>query len=152
MRLNQASDLALRLVMQCAMQPDDIHRIDQVVEQQGFSRGHVMKLVNQLARSGILETVRGRNGGFRLGRFAKDISVGDVVRAVESDFAIVECLRLDVTQPVECCFLPACRLKPLMRKASNAFLAILDEMTIEMAITDLPVPSALCRDEKTKAL
>ncbi|MCV6546790.1 MAG: Rrf2 family transcriptional regulator [Cohaesibacter sp.] len=143
MRLNQASDFALRLVMQCAMQPDITHRIDHVVKQQGFSKGHVMKLVNQLARCGILETVRGRGGGFRLGRFAKDITVGDVVRAVESDFAIVECLRADAMQSVECCFLPACRLKPLMMKASKAFLAILDDMTIEAAISGVPVPAAL---------
>ncbi len=87
MRLNQASDFALRLVMQCAMQPDLTQRIEQVVQQQGFSRGHVMKLVNQLSRAGILKTMRGRGGGFKLGRAAKDISVGDVVRAVESDFA-----------------------------------------------------------------
>ncbi|HAT85652.1 RrF2 family transcriptional regulator [Cohaesibacter gelatinilyticus] len=143
MRLNQASDFALRLVMQCAMQPDVIHRIDQVVQQQGFSKGHVMKLVNQLARAGIFETVRGRGGGFRLGRFAKDISVGDVVRAVEADFAVVECLRTGSAETKNCCFLPACRLKPLMNKASSAFLSVLDGMTIEAAIADLPVPEAL---------
>ena len=143
MRLNQASDFALRLVMQCAMQPDVIHRIDQVVQQQGFSKGHVMKLVNQLARAGILQTVRGRGGGFRLGRFAKDISVGDVVRAVEADFAIVECLRAGKSENENCCFLPACRLKPLMNKATSAFLTVLDGMTIEAAIADLPVPAAL---------
>ncbi|KZL22776.1 RrF2 family transcriptional regulator [Pseudovibrio sp. WM33] len=143
MRLNQASDFALRLVMQCAMQPDILQRIDQVVLQQGFSRGHVMKLVNQLSRAGILETMRGRGGGFKLGRLAQDISVGDVVRAAENDFAVVECLRQSECGEIQCCFLPSCRLKPLMQRASSAFLSVLDEMTIESAVIDLPVPSAL---------
>jgi len=143
MRLNQASDFALRLTMQCAMQPDVIQRIDQVVQQQGFSRGHVMKLVNQLSRAGILETMRGRGGGFKLGRLAKHISVGDVVRAVENDFAVVECLRQSECGEIHCCFLPSCRLKPLMLRASIAFLDVLDEMTIESAITGQPVPDAL---------
>ncbi|KZK96920.1 MULTISPECIES: Rrf2 family transcriptional regulator [unclassified Pseudovibrio] len=143
MRLNQASDFALRLVMQCAMQPDILQRIDQVVLQQGFSRGHVMKLVNQLSRAGILETMRGRGGGFKLGRLAQDISVGDVVRAVENDFAVVECLRQSECGEIQCCFLPSCRLKPLMQRASSAFLSVLDEMTIESAVIDLPVPAAL---------
>ncbi|QUS58285.1 Rrf2 family transcriptional regulator [Pseudovibrio brasiliensis] len=143
MRLNQASDFALRLTMQCAMQPDALQRIDQVVQQQGFSRGHLMKLVNQLSRAGILETMRGRGGGFRLGRQAKDISVGDVVRAVENDFAVVECLRQSECGEIQCCFLPSCRLKPLMQRASIAFLDVLDEMTIESAITGLPVPDVL---------
>ena len=143
MRLNQASDFALRLVMQCAMQPDKIHRIERVVQQQGFSKGHVMKLVNQLARAGILETVRGRGGGFRLGRFAGEIRVGDVVRAVEADFAVVECLKNEAPEAINCCYLPACRLKPLMFSASNAFLAVLDGMTIEAAIKGVPVPPDL---------
>ncbi|KZK78148.1 HTH-type transcriptional repressor NsrR [Pseudovibrio sp. W64] len=147
MRLNQASDFALRLVMQCAMQPDILQRIDQVVLQQGFSRGHVMKLVNQLSRAGILETMRGRGGGFKLGRLAQDISVGDVVRAVENDFAVVECLRQSECGEIQCCFLPSCRLKPLMQRASSAFLSVLDEMTIESAVIDLPVPVALAAQE-----
>ncbi|WP_082597021.1 Rrf2 family transcriptional regulator [Pseudovibrio sp. POLY-S9] len=147
MRLNQASDFALRLVMQCAMQPDILQRIDQVVLQQGFSRGHVMKLVNQLSRAGILETMRGRGGGFKLGRLAQDISVGDVVRAVENDFAVVECLRQSECGEIQCCFLPSCRLKPLMQRASSAFLSVLDEMTIESAVIDLPVPAALVAQE-----
>ncbi|KZK90307.1 HTH-type transcriptional repressor NsrR [Pseudovibrio sp. Ad46] len=147
MRLNQASDFALRLVMQCAMQPDILQRIDQVVLQQGFSRGHVMKLVNQLSRAGILETMRGRGGGFKLGRLAQDISVGDVVRAVENDFAVVECLRQSECGEIQCCFLPSCRLKPLMQRASSAFLSVLDEMTIESAVIDLPVPAALAAQE-----
>ncbi|WP_108818965.1 RrF2 family transcriptional regulator [Pseudovibrio sp. Alg231-02] len=147
MRLNQASDFALRLVMQCAMQPDILQRIDQVVLQQGFSRGHVMKLVNQLSRAGILETMRGRGGGFKLGRLAQDISVGDVVRAVENDFAVVECLRQSECGEIQCCFLPSCRLKPLMQRASSAFLSVLDEMTIESAVIDLPVPAALAAQQ-----
>lgn len=143
MRLNQASDFALRLVMQCAMQPEILQRIDQVVLQQGFSRGHVMKLVNQLSRAGILETMRGRGGGYKLGRAAKDVSVGDVVRAVENDFAVVECLRQSECGEIQCCFLPSCRLKPLMQRASSAFLSVLDEMTIESAVIDLLVPAEL---------
>lgn len=142
MRLNQASDFALRLVMQCAMQPDLTQRIEQVVQQQGFSRGHIMKLVNQLSRAGILKTMRGRGGGFKLGRAANDISVGDVVRAVESDFAVVECLREDDCGAINCSFLPTCRLKPLMQRASGAFMGVLDQMTIESAVYGLPVPAA----------
>ncbi|KZL19851.1 HTH-type transcriptional repressor NsrR [Pseudovibrio axinellae] len=152
MRLNQASDFALRLVMQCAMQPETNHRIDQVVLQQGFSKGHVMKLVNQLSHAGILETMRGRGGGFKLGRNAKEITVGDVVRAVESDFAVVECLRHQKPEDVQCCFLPSCRLKPLMHRASNAFLQVLDEMTVEAAVSGLPVPQALLTDTTQKLM
>ncbi|KZL13465.1 Rrf2 family transcriptional regulator [Pseudovibrio sp. Ad26] len=148
MRLNQASDFALRLVMQCAMQPDILQRIDQIVLQQGFSRGHVMKLVNQLSRAGILETMRGRGGGFKLGRAAKDVSVGDVVRAVENDFAVVECLRQSECGEIQCCFLPSCRVKSLMQRASSAFLSVLDEMTIESAVADLPVPTAFASQQK----
>ena len=142
MRLNQASDFALRLVMQCAMQPDVIHKIDDVVRQQSFSKGHVMKLVSLLVRAGILSSVRGRGGGYRLGREAGEIRVGDVVRAVEADFHVVECLKPDEGKDCGCCYLPACRVKTLMGRAVSAFMAVLDDMTIEQVVRSMPLPVA----------
>ena len=50
-----------------------------------------MKVAHQLGQAGYLETVRGRNGGLRLGKAPDQIVVGEVVRKMEPDFAVVEC-------------------------------------------------------------
>ncbi len=130
MRLNQASDYALRIVMHCAMNSETILRIDKVVSSQKLSKAHVMKLVAQLGRAGVLTTVRGRGGGFRLGRSPDKISVGDIVRAVEADFAVVECMRDIDESEVNCCFTPSCALKPVMGSAVDAFMQVLDDALI----------------------
>jgi Rrf2 family nitric oxide-sensitive transcriptional repressor len=49
-----------------------------------------MKVTHQLGQAGYLETVRGRNGGLRLGKPPDQIVVGEVVRKMEPDFAVVE--------------------------------------------------------------
>ncbi|MEP3276371.1 MAG: Rrf2 family transcriptional regulator [Stappiaceae bacterium] len=140
MRLNQASDYALRIVMQCAMNSEAIMRIDDVVAAQNLSKAHVMKLVAQLGRVGILTTVRGRGGGFQLGRASNRISVGDVVRAVEADFSVVECMK-DNTE-INCCYSPSCALKPVMGAAVDAFMHVLDGTLISDTVGKMskPVP------------
>ena len=86
-----------------------------------------MKVAYQLGQAGYLETVRGRNGGLRLGKAPEEIVVGEVVRAMEPDFAVVEC-----EDPTGYCKIaPSCVLRSAMREAVQAFLAKLDEYTLE---------------------
>ena len=122
MRLNQASDFALRILMLLATSPDP-QTVDQVSDELGLVKSHVMKIVARLARSGMVKTSRGRTGGITLGRPAEAITVGEVVRLIEPDFAVVECMRDGVSQ---CTFLPQCRLRGVMSRANAAFLKILD--------------------------
>jgi Rrf2 family transcriptional regulator, nitric oxide-sensitive transcriptional repressor len=74
-----------------------------------------------------LQTVRGRNGGLRLGKTPDHIVVGEVVRTMEPDFAVVEC-----ENPTGYCKIaPSCVLRSAMREAVRAFLTKLDEYTLE---------------------
>ncbi|PCH81089.1 MAG: Rrf2 family transcriptional regulator [Hyphomicrobiales bacterium] len=140
MRLNQASDFALRIVMQCALQPEISITVSDVVTKQNLSRAHVMKLVARLGRTGILRTIRGRSGGFRLGREASTISIGDVVRAVEADFAVVACMQPSDGECIDCCFLSSCSIKGVMHRAVRAFMKELDSASIEDMCKKMPLP------------
>jgi Rrf2 family nitric oxide-sensitive transcriptional repressor len=77
--------------------------------------------------NGLVETVRGRNGGLRLKREPGDISIGAVVRASESDFHMAECF--DPDSP-GCAYSGACGLQGKLREATEAFLAVLDGVTL----------------------
>jgi Rrf2 family nitric oxide-sensitive transcriptional repressor len=66
-----------------------------------------MKVAYQLGQAGYLETVRGRNGGLRLGKAPSQIVVGEVVRKIEPDFAVVECENSE----------GYCRIAPLLHTA-----------------------------------
>ncbi len=71
--------------------------------------------------------MRGRSGGLRLARAADQIVLGDVVRATEPDFALVECFATDH----QCVISGCCRLPRVLDEALLAFLAVLDRYTLE---------------------
>ncbi|MGJ8534329.1 MAG: RrF2 family transcriptional regulator [Alphaproteobacteria bacterium] len=130
MRLNQASDFALRILMLLASE-DDPMTIDEVATRLSLVKSHIMKITAKLAQAGFVETQRGRNGGILLGRTPDQISVGDVVRLIEADFAIVECMKAEAST---CTFMPQCLLRGVVHNAASAFLAVLDACTLDQLI------------------
>ena len=128
MRLNVQSDYALRLLMQLAVQDGELVTIAEVAERFGVSKNHLMKIASVLARQGYIESARGRSGGLRLARPAEKISVGEVIRCTEADFAIVECFQEGKSQ---CLITPCCRLQRVLGEAVEAFLAVLDRYSLE---------------------
>ena len=127
MRLSDYSDYTLRVLMCCAREPERRLTIAEIAESLQVSKNHLMKIVNDLARQGVLETTRGRGGGIRLLRAPATISVGEVLRQSETDFRMVECF--DVTSDT-CTLTPSCRLRGVLQKALNAYLSELDAVTL----------------------
>ena len=129
MRLTQWTDYTLRVLMYCAASKDRAEpvTITEIAESHGISRSHLTKIVQQLAARGWLETTRGRGGGLRLAIPAKDLCLGTVVRATETDFAVVECFEESLNQ---CRMNPNCRLKGVLSQATQSFLAVLDAVTL----------------------
>lgn len=122
MRLTQYTDYALRVLMYLGARPDRLCSIGEVAGAFSISRNHLMKVVNDLARAGFVESLRGRAGGIRLGRPAQAINVGVLVRHTEDSFSMADC--------ATCVIAPDCRLKCVLRQAVDAFLAVLDGQTL----------------------
>ena len=127
MRLNLQSDYALRLLMQLAANDGELITISQVADRYRISENHLMKVAHTLGREGFIVTVRGRSGGMRLAHGANTIRIGDVVRRMEGDLALVECFPGGAGN---CLIVRACRLKGVLNEALEAFLAVLDRYTI----------------------
>lgn len=123
MRLNLHTDYALRVLMFLALDPGRLHTIESVSSRYGISRNHLMKVAQTLGRAGLVDNQRGRGGGMRLARAASDIRLGDVVRATEDSFALVECFN---SERNGCVLAPACGLRSPLDEALAAFLAVLD--------------------------
>src|ERR1043166_6845649 len=83
MRLTMHTDFALRLMMLLALEPDDLHTIEEIARRYGISRNHLMKVTQTLTQAGFIESQRGRKGGIRLAKEARAINLGQVVRATE---------------------------------------------------------------------
>jgi Rrf2 family nitric oxide-sensitive transcriptional repressor len=127
MRLSEYTDYTLRVLMYCAAHRERLVTIGELADQHGLSKNHLMKVVNDLARQGLLETTRGRGGGLRLLPEPDTVRIGDVVRASETDFRLVECF--DPTTNA-CTLSPSCRLKQLFDDALTGYFKALDGATL----------------------
>jgi Rrf2 family transcriptional regulator, nitric oxide-sensitive transcriptional repressor len=127
MRLTTLSDYALRLLMMAQAAGDDLITIERAATRYHISRTHLMKVANVLTRAGYLQAVRGRSGGLRLAKPAADIRIGDVIRATEPDFALVECMGSDN----HCAITGACKLPNILTSGLEAFVAELNKHTLD---------------------
>jgi Rrf2 family nitric oxide-sensitive transcriptional repressor len=124
MQLTRYTDFAFRILIHVGVQPEGrLSTIPEITEAYGISRAHLMKVVHDLGQAGFLQTVRGRNGGLRLGKPASEISVGSVVRHTETGLKLIDC--------TGCVILPACGLPRIMAEAARAFLAVLDQYSLQ---------------------
>ena len=126
MRLTNFSDLSFRVLLFAAGKQDRLVTIDEMTTFYNVSRGHLMKVVSALTRSGYLEAVRGRAGGLRLAMKPEDINLAAVLRTTETDFGLVECMR-----PGNACRLsPMCRLTIPLHEAMSSFMDTLGKYTL----------------------
>ncbi len=133
MRITKRTNIAIRLLMYCAANPERLVTKSEIAECCNISANHLAQVINQLSQLEFLTTQRGRNGGIRLRREAKDIRIGAVFRQIEGDLPLAECFAdADNTCPL----VNACRLRLALTDAAAAFYASLDEITLDSLICD----------------
>jgi Rrf2 family nitric oxide-sensitive transcriptional repressor len=122
MKLTRYTDYALRVLIYLAINPDRQCSIAEIAKSYGISENHLMKVVQQLARDGLLASTRGRGGGIRLGKNPEEIRIGAVVRLTEPDMDLAECST--------CVIHGVCGLTSAFGRATSLFLKVLDEYTL----------------------
>lgn len=128
MRLNLQTDYALRQLMYLAINQGRLCTIREISEYYGISNNHMIKIAYLSGQAGFIATTRGRSGGLALKMPPEQIVIGDIVRKMEPDFAIVECFQGDANN--QCVVSPACKLKHVLNNALQAFTAVLDQYTL----------------------
>lgn len=132
MQLTRYTDFGVRTLMYLAVQPDrtTLFRIAEITQVFDLSPNHVSKIVHHLGKLGYLETIRGKTGGFRLGKPACEINLGQLVRVLENSLAPIDC-----SKPY-CRFTPACKLKGVLAHAVDAYLNVLDQYSLQDIVSN----------------
>ncbi|MFD1674237.1 Rrf2 family transcriptional regulator [Alicyclobacillus fodiniaquatilis] len=134
MNLTLFTDYSLRVLIYLATQEEKrLANIQEISDVYRISSNHLMKSVHKLGKLGLIETIRGRNGGIRLGKDPSEINIGWVVRQTEENWNLVECFD---TENGSCVLDPSCRLKHVLRQALNAYLAVLDAYSLADLVVD----------------
>lgn len=134
MRLTSFTDYGLRMLMRMASAPDRAYSTADMAAEFRLSRHHLTKIMQQLARGGIVETRRGSGGGAVLRCAPGDIRIGDVVRLLERGQSLVECFG---PEGGDCTVDGCCRLKARLRRAEARFLEDLNRSTL----ADIALPT-----------
>jgi Rrf2 family nitric oxide-sensitive transcriptional repressor len=133
MNLTRFTDYALRTLIHVGLRDDRLVAIHEVATAFQISKNHLLKVVNALGQKGFLATTRGRKGGLRLARPAAEIRVGDVVRAMEPGFDLLECFD---PERDHCVITMHCKLKGALHRATRRFLDELDAVTLADLLRD----------------
>lgn len=126
MRLTMMTDYAMRLLMYVGQRPERLCTIAEVAQAYQISETHLMKITHQLGLAGWLHTVRGKGGGVRLAAAPTEINLGAVVRSIEPDFYLVECMTADST----CLLTGHCQLTGIVSGALQSFMQHFDRFTL----------------------
>jgi len=129
MRLSHLADYAV-VLMTAAARRDAGARLSatELSAETGVPLPTTQKLMGQLTAASLLTSVRGAGGGFTLARPATDISLADIVEAVEGPIAMTVCSGHE--GPSDCALDAHCRVKPLMGVVGNAVRGALGAVSL----------------------
>lgn len=127
MRLTSYTNYSMRILMYCALHSGENVTMADIARDFAISRAHLLKAARRLGQLGYLHTTRGRSGGVQLAMEPQEISVGEVVRALETADDFVECFNAETNT---CRLAGSCRLTGLLRRGLEAFYRELDKQTL----------------------
>ena len=129
MRLSHLADYAVVLMTAAARRPAGARlSATELSGETGVPLPTAQKLMGQLAGHGLLSSARGAGGGFTLARPAPEISLADIVEAVEGPIAMTVCSGQD--GPSDCALDAHCRVKPHMGVVGNAVRGALGAVSL----------------------
>lgn len=126
MRLTRFSDIGLRVLIYLERAGSRPHPVTvaEIAAQFDIPLNHLVKVVGQLARVGWVHALRGRNGGLRLVADAATLTVGQVLRELEGQDELVDCVGTD------CALQRDCALRAALQAGMRAFYQELDRHTL----------------------
>ena len=130
MRLSTKGRYGLRAVVDLAVHATDgAVSISSIARRQGLSESYLEQLISRLKKAGIVTSMRGTNGGYRLAKTADHIFVGDILRALEGKLCVVEC-----PDSQACDRYDSCVTKYVWKRINDSINNVVNTMTLEEVI------------------
>lgn len=128
MKITRAGDYALKVMAYIASQErSKLFMRSELSEKCNVPDSFLGKILQSLARSGLLYSERGKNGGFKLVKEPSEITLYDIIKAVEGEIKINDCL----VDPDFCAKIPNCNVHNVLNKIRDSFISELKKYTLE---------------------
>lgn len=131
MQIKKYTDYGLRVLMYLALQnPGTRSTIKDICSAYDIPKNHVNKIIHHLGKAGLIDTKRGKNGGFALARAPQEIRLDKVIREMEGDTPWVNC------RTPYCKIVPVCTLKDILAQGKTKFYDYLSEYTLASLVAN----------------
>jgi Rrf2 family protein len=132
LRITKADDYAIRAMIHLACLPDGrVALRQQIAEAQNIPASFMAKILRRLVRASLLNSARGVNGGFALARPAAEISLLDIVEAIDGPLALAEC----ANDPEACKFSCNCPARPVWVRVQAGVQDVLGGASLEALVS-----------------
>jgi Rrf2 family protein len=153
MKLSTKGRYGLRAVIDLAIHNDEeAVALSQIAERQGISMNYLEQLIAKLKKAGIVNGIRGAQGGYKLAANADKISVGDILRACEGDLNPVDCSEVTGTDgSTGCSNSDSCVTKYVWKRISDSINEAVDGIMLSELVDESKKIQAETSSNDTKA-
>ena len=102
----------------------------EIAARQGLSKGHIEQVFQRLKRAHLVKSMRGPTGGYHLAKVDAEITIGDIVRAVDGPIQLVACVGDGVQSGIRCERIHSCVAHDVWKTASNLLMEVFDSVTL----------------------
>ena len=127
--ITKKTEYAIRAVWELGQSREGLRTAADIAEAQGIPPKYLPQIVAELVQAGLLISARGYRGGLRLSRAPEQVTLLDVIEAIQGRLDLFECQRA----AVDCVHLPGCELKAVYNRAQGA----LENVFRETHLTDI---------------
>lgn len=125
-RIGKLTDYALLIMSQMAKAPESVLSATFLAEMLHLTTPTVSKILKILSDGGLVSSVRGADGGYHLAKKAADITVADIIAAMEGELAVTECC-----ESVSCCAIDSmCTMRKNWQEINKIIQSLLSRLTI----------------------
>lgn len=138
MKLSSRTEYAVRAMAELAqMHGGDPVSLREIAGRQEIPEKYLEQLFRQLRKAGLIKGVRGAQGGYTLTGGPRDVTVGDIMRAVDGPIAVCSCASEGQGQG-DCERKPHCAAHPVWARLQNGIVSILDSTTLYDMLAETP--------------
>lgn len=138
MKVSATEEYGLRCILHVARRYDTDEPVtaQEVADAEGISVPYAQKLLRLLSQADIIDSRRGVGGGYVLSRSPAEISLGDVVRALDADFATAEMCERHTGDRDVCAHAPHCTIRPVWSYIEEFVVRTLEHVTLDVLLGD----------------
>lgn len=132
--LSQRARYALKAMLDLARHDPSSRQVSAIAAEENIPRKFLEGIMSELRRAGLVESARGKMGGYRLARPADLITFGDIIRLTDGPLALAPCVSRNFYKRCDDCADEAtCALRRVLARVRNLASEVLDQTTLAAA-------------------